>query len=130
MTITEDWALAVGRNAPHPRIPRSLGDRFLERFWSRVQRTGTCWLWTAGRDAYGYGQIHRPGQTPIKVHRASWMLVHGRVKSDKHVLHHCDVRNCVNPAHLFLGDQAVNNRDAASKRRRRKGPRKKDAPKA
>ena len=28
-----------------------------------------------------------------------------------HVLHKCDVRCCVNPDHLYLGDQVQNNKD-------------------
>lgn len=98
-----------------------LGERFFERFSVFVDtdpRPGGCWLWTAAVDAYGYGQIARAGgKSPIKAHRAAWILAHGPISSHQHVLHTCDVPRCVNPAHLFLGDQAANMKDAAAKGR-------------
>lgn len=101
----------------HPTTAEVLGERFLERFWVFVQKTPTCWLWTAGVDAYGYGQIARIGKSPIKTHRAMWILRHGPITSAQHVLHKCDVPNCVNPDHLFLGNQDLNMKDAAAKGR-------------
>jgi hypothetical protein len=96
-----------------------LSQAFIERFsvFYAPQENG-CWLWTAGVDAYGYGQIARAGgRGPIKAHRAMWMLIHGAITSQEHVLHKCDVTRCVNPAHLFLGNQAINMKDAAAKGR-------------
>lgn len=127
-----DWqndnVLAGGRQPRvggplEPSTKDILGERFLERFWVFVHKTATCWLWRAGLDKDGYGQIARIGKSPIKVHRASWMLAHGPIQSHQHVLHKCDVRNCVNPDHLFLGDQAANMKDAAAKGRLRGNPR-------
>lgn len=87
------------------------------RLWDKVEKTESCWLWTGGVDAYGYGQIARSGQSPVKAHRLSWVFAHGPITPKQHVLHRCDTPRCVNPDHLFLGDQAANMKDAARKGR-------------
>ena len=102
-----------------PIESHGLSQAFIDRFSVFFTRQADgCWLWTAGVDAYGYGQIARANSRgPIKAHRAMWMLVHGPISSAQHVLHKCDVTRCVNPDHLFLGDQATNMKDAAAKGR-------------
>jgi hypothetical protein len=45
------------------------------------------------------------------------MLAHGPIPPGLQVLHRCDIPPCVNAAHLFLGTQADNIKDAAAKQR-------------
>lgn len=89
---------------------------FEDRFWSRVSKGDGCWLWTGTQRKDGYGSFHRNGKY-LHAHRASWIINFGEIKNKLHVLHKCDVRNCVNPSHLFLGTNHDNILDCVAKGR-------------
>ena len=70
-----------------------------ERFWAKVKKTDTCWLWTAYRSRGGYGQFRLNGKT-VKAHRFAYELLIGPISEDLTLDHLCRVRSCVYPAHL------------------------------
>jgi hypothetical protein len=97
-----------------------------QRFWAKVDKTlglgiGDCWLWTGATNDSGYGKLSANGSQAYRAHRFSYELVHGLLPKAVCVLHRCDVRRCVRPDHLFEGDRATNNKDAASKGRAKGG---------
>lgn len=81
-----------------------------------------CTLFCGGKNGHGYGVLRVNGVT-LYAHRISWEIAFGPIPDGLWVLHRCDVRNCVNPAHLFLGNNADNLRDAAIKGRIPRGDR-------
>lgn len=89
-----------------------------KHLWRRT-KTGQpheCWLWGGPDNGNGYGVIGRNKEHPnLYAHRVSWELHNGPIPDGMFVLHRCDVRNCVNPRHLYLGDQAANMLDMAVK---------------
>lgn len=75
-----------------------------------------CWIWT-GAKVDGYGVFLIRGE-PKKTHRLAYDYYVGEIPDGLQVLHKCDVRNCVNPKHLFLGTNTDNIHDAMAKGRR------------
>ena len=88
----------------------------IEIFWSQVNKTKSCWLWTGRITNKGYG-ISARINGEVRAHRVAWTLTDGPTPKGLNVLHQCDVRNCVR--HLFLGTIADNQQDAKLKGRLR-----------
>lgn len=93
-----------------------------QRFWSMVEKTDGCWLWTGALNDAGYGMISDragtvSGSTAKRAHRMSYELHKGPIPDGLHLLHSCDVRKCVNPDHLSVGTNQDNIADRVSKGR-------------
>lgn len=65
------------------------------RFWAKVNKTDTCWLWTGSIDASGYGRFRCDGRW-IGAHR----YLRGDAPAGMQWDHLCRVRHCVRPDHL------------------------------
>lgn len=93
-----------------------------ERFERKVDRRGgpsSCHLWTAARNADGYGKFAMRGAW-VFAHRWAWEQEHAEaLPRETLVLHRCDNPRCVNVEHLFLGTDKVNSDDKRDKGRRR-----------
>ncbi len=93
----------------------------LQRFWDKVSLTSkeSCWIWTGAKTRQGYGSFvvrSRPFETML-AHRVSWELHNGPIPGGMQVLHTCDNPPCINPAHLYLGNNDDNVADRMEKGR-------------
>jgi hypothetical protein len=74
--------------------------------------TSGCWLWASTYDSFGYGVLRNK-----KAHRLSWQAYRGEIPDGMFVCHKCDVPECINPDHLFLGTPRENAQDMVRKGR-------------
>lgn len=81
-----------------------------------------CWNWQGCRDKNGYSYI-RVNHRTVRAYRVSWELYKGKIPDGMHICHHCDNPSCVNPDHLFLGNNYDNIQDCINKGRNNIGER-------
>lgn len=93
-----------------------------ERFWPKVEKTETCWNWTASKMTSGYGQIGSGGKggRPLCAHRVAYELEVGPIPDGMQIDHICHNRLCVNPAHLRAVTNKQNNEHRAGLKRNNK----------
>lgn len=93
-----------------------------QRFWALVDQRGQseCWPWLGHRRQNGYGWFNLNGRS-TNASRAAYILTKGPLTSTQFVCHSCDNPSCCNPAHLWVGSAAENNRDRDLKGRGRHG---------
>lgn len=88
---------------------KSLSDRLSLKL---VETDGGCHLFTGTLDDNGYGKIASKSPTgkytQLRTHVASYLLNRGPVDAGMDVCHSCNVKNCCNPEHLYLGTRSEN----------------------
>ena len=89
------------------------------RFWEKVEKIAgvDCWLWTASTLPNGYGKFGINSRLSMGSHRFAYELTNGPIPGGLCVCHHCDVKLCVRPSHLYLGTMKDNMRDASKRHR-------------
>lgn len=87
-----------------------------QRFFEKVNKTSSCWLWTGALTGNGYGSFRFNGKT-CSAHRFSYIHFNGEIPEGMIICHKCDTPSCVNPEHLQIGTHLDNNRDCIAKGR-------------
>lgn len=85
-----------------------------------VTETG-CWLWLGNVLKTGYGHVWYENKTR-RVHKVVYELTKGEVPNGLYVCHKCDIRSCVNPAHLYAGTPQNNMDDRSARGRQSRFP--------
>ena len=84
-----------------------------------LEDSNGCWIFQGGRTTRGYGNWRvwdkATGKLVEGAHRSMWTIHFGTIPVGLQVLHRCDVKPCINPAHLYLGTHADNMRDSSER---------------
>lgn len=73
-------------------------DDLLKRFWSKVDKTSDCWVWTSALNK-GYGAFSIKNHSE-QAHRLAYIFIKGDIPEGLSLDHLCRNRACVNPEHL------------------------------
>ncbi len=78
-----------------------------DRFWSKVQKTDSCWNWTGAKDVGGYGRF-KVGRLVRAAHRLAYEAAKGTIPDGLQLDHLCRNRGCVNPDHVEAVEPKTN----------------------
>lgn len=94
-------------------------EKLKQRLLKYSHQKGECRIWNVEnrKNPFGYGLINIRKKY-MGAHRASWIAWRGEIPEGMFVLHVCDIPECINPDHLWLGTQKENIQDMDKKKRR------------
>jgi len=81
-----------------------------------IDKKSECWNWISSKNEKGYGAISIKNKHCI-AHRESYKIFIGKIPKKQLVCHRCDNPSCINPSHLFLGNDKINSDDKIKKGR-------------
>ena len=93
------------------RIKR-IADLPIDQWYTK--QTGGCWRWRFSLNSKGYGYVVIDGVQQRATHAVYKQLV-GPIPKGTQLNHRCDHSWCVNPKHLYPGNQKQNMQDRASR---------------
>lgn len=83
-----------------------------KRFWEKAEigTSDECWEWQRAKSNYGYGRF-KIGDSTRYAHRVSYRMLIGPIPGERQINHKCHNPSCINPDHIYLGNQKQNNED-------------------
>jgi hypothetical protein len=97
-------------NKPKTHLPIYITNSVEKRFWEKVEKTDSCWNWTAAINPSGHAVMKIDGANR-GAHRISYAIKNGEIPEDLMILHKCHNAKCVNPDHLYAGNAQQNSQD-------------------
>jgi len=94
-------------------------EKQVKLFWSRLDKSGDCWVFIGKKDKAGYGHVQCGGKF-YTAHRLAYEISTGDNPSGFVIMHTCDNPPCCNPDHLRKGTHKDNMDDMFSKGRNAK----------
>ena len=99
MQTTDDFEPRRGRACP-PGCGCGRHNRWCsDRFWDKVSKTDSCWVWQGQAVSNGYGVAYFGGKKQV-AHRIAYQLAVGPISDGMQIDHRCFNPLCVRPDHL------------------------------
>lgn len=106
------------KNKTKTNLPIYITDAVKKRFFDKVNKTETCWIWTGAINPSGHAVIKIEGLNR-GAHRVSYAIHKGEIPEDLMILHSCHNASCVNPEHLRPGTAKENSQDEVKRQNTR-----------
>lgn len=119
MGVVKKQILTSGFRALRSHKPRSINTprRMAEWYLSMASPYGDCLIPHRKPNSHGYVYVHLPWGGYQTLHRFIYHYIMENVPEDKQILHSCDIRSCINPNHLRIGDAGENTQDMLRNKR-------------